>query len=310
MVARGELPPDFTARRTAARRTASPRAASTFSPVRPQVVWAGALSSCPRRPASTADPALRGLVGEVGGEDHRQAEVPAGKGERQVPGEIAGVHDDQDRVRSGLEEVGPERVVAGRLVVQRTSPGQVHQPCLAPAGRDEAPLEGDRRARSIRGLDEAVAGAREERGLADVGPADHGHHRPPVGRVVEIGGGGCRLTGRCGHRSGSSAVANGRVSTCAATLEEIASRARPTSTTSGPPSGVRAATTTRLPGRMPSRSSSARSGPSMPVITLSSADGGLREGQDRLRSRTSWGRARTRAEGGTPWTTVRQIKAP
>ena len=56
MVARGELPPDLTARLTVASRTASPRAASTFSPVRPQVACAGALNSCPRRPASTEIP--------------------------------------------------------------------------------------------------------------------------------------------------------------------------------------------------------------------------------------------------------------
>ena len=166
-------------------------------------------------------------------------------------------------------------------------PGQVHQPRLATADRDEAPLEAHGRAGRIGRLDEAAAGPGEEGGLADVRAADHGHDRPPVGPRRP---GGCRgpgVAGRSRHQAGSSDAARGRVCTCAAILVESASRARPSSTTSGPPSGVRAATTTTLPTRMPSRSSSDRSGPSMPVITRRQPTGAFESGSERLASRSS-----------------------
>ena len=263
----GELPPAFTARRTAARRTASARAASTPSPVRPQVAWAGSVEQLPEPPGVHGDPAPRGLVGQVGGEDHRQARGP-GRRARAAGGAPGCPASTTTRIASGAacEEAGPERVVAGGLVVQGAGAGQVHQPGLAAAGRDQCAARGrrscrarwrSRRSGGWRGRGTWTCrrwGGRPGRRRAGGRPRRSDRHpgtrggRPASG--IRPGSSGCRRGG--GSRPGRRRAA------------ESARRARPSSTTTGPPSGVRAVTTTTLPGRTPSRSSSARSGPSTP----------------------------------------------
>ena len=99
--ARGECVPARTPRRRRARATARATAPATpvagpgHGPAHRAPRGAG-----PSRPASTRDPVRRGLVGQVEGDDDRQAEVAAGEDERQVAGDVAGVDDDEDRVRA------------------------------------------------------------------------------------------------------------------------------------------------------------------------------------------------------------------
>ncbi len=168
------------------------------------------------------DPAAARLVAEVGGDDDGQAEVAAREGERQVAGEVAGVGDEEDGVGGGLQEELVERSVAGRLVVEGSRPRQVDEPGPAPAGGHELALERDGRAGRVGGLDEAVAGAREEGRLADVRATDEGDDRDRRGtRRGDVGSGvaGGRRHGRgsgprrrraAGSRSGRPRPPTGR----------------------------------------------------------------------------------------------------
>ena len=212
------------------------------------------------------DPALRRLVREVDREHDGQPQVTARDGEREVAREVAGVGDDEHRVRRGPDKQLPEGHVARGLVVQRSCAGQVHEPGVGPVHGDRDALQRDGGPGGIGGLDEPPARAGDERGLADVGAADEGDD----GSVGASGDGGVSRRGvaarwrviarsprprECEHADrvcpglGGDEAGDGRRQR----------QPRPAKLHhTGPPSGVRAVTTTTTPGRRPSRSSSSR----------------------------------------------------
>ena len=203
-------PPAFTARRTAreADGVGQRRVDALAGP--PAGGVGRDVEQLPEAPGVDGDAALRRLVGQVGRQDDRAGR---GRGRRCASGRWRARFpaSTTTRIASGAacEEAGPERVVARGRVVQGARPGQVHQPRLAAAGGDPAPLEAHGGAGRVGGLDEAAAGAGEEGGLADVGPADQGDDRPAVGRRRATGTRGRGVAGRVGHQPGSSGAAEG-----------------------------------------------------------------------------------------------------
>ena len=147
------------------------------------------------------DPVGPGLVGEVEGDDHREAQVAAGDDEREVAGDVAGVDDDEDRVRRRGQERRPERRSRHRAIAERARPRQVDEEGPAGPRPDLADLAAHRRAGRVGRLGEASAGPGQERGLADVRPPDEGDDRqvrrgplrragPCAGRVAAAAGAG------------------------------------------------------------------------------------------------------------------------
>ena len=172
--ARGECVPARTPRRRLARATASATVPATPSPVRATVRRTGTARSCAEPAGINPDPVGGGLVGEVEGDDDGEAQVAAGDDEGQVAGDVAGVGDDEDRIRRGRQQRRPERRAGNRVVGERSRAGQVDEERPAGPRADLADLASDRRAGGVRRLGEAAAGPGQERRLADVRPPDEG----------------------------------------------------------------------------------------------------------------------------------------
>ena len=245
MVARGELPPDFTARLTVARRTASARAASTSSPVRPQVACDGAVEQLAQAPASTVIPRFAAssarLAARTTGRPRSRHARARGRCRARLPASttmrIASGAASRRYIQNGSSPAGSSS--SDRV------PGRSTSHASRPPDRDPASLEARRSCRghwrSRRSGDWRWRGTWTCRRWGD----RPWPRRAPVWPVVRTATCGRGVAGRSRHEAGPSDAARGRVCTCAATLVESASRARPSSTTRGPPSGVRAATTTR-----------------------------------------------------------------
>ena len=126
-----------------------------------------------RQPSGVeVDAARRSLVREVGGKDDRQTQVATGKGQRQVPSQIARVTDHQYGVGPGVRQVAPEGPLSSRAVVEGERAGQVHQVGVAVREVHQTPLGGDGRPGRVDRFREPSGGEAEERGLANVRPAD------------------------------------------------------------------------------------------------------------------------------------------
>ncbi len=205
-----------------------------------------------------ADPVGSGLVGEVEGHDHREAQVAAGDDEREVASDVTRIDDDQDRVRGRRQEGRPERQPCHRAVVEGSRARQIDEEGSAGPCPNLADLAAHRGARCVGGLGEPATGPGQERGLAHVGPPDEGDdgragsraaHR---GRVSRPPLGGIDLGPNVATSHGGSAAST-RIRT--ATWRAIATRARPRRTTTGPPNGRLVSTSSESPRWRPSAAS-------------------------------------------------------
>ena len=133
-------------------------------------------------PEVELDPVGFGLVGEVGRHDDRQAQVATGEDQRQVQGQVAGVHDRQDRIGPGVEEHLPERRQPVAPIGQRMRARQVDQDRVVAVQAHLPSDAADRRARDVGRLLVATGQPGDERGLPDVRPPDEGDDRAAAGR--------------------------------------------------------------------------------------------------------------------------------
>ena len=124
------------------------------------------------------------LIGKVGRDHDRQPELATGEREGQVTSKVARVGDHEDRVGRLVEEQPPEGLIAGRLVGQRSGSREVDEPRGPAAGLDLPSLQMDGGPRRVGGLDEVVAGAGQERGLADVRAAHEDDRGQPFGHLL------------------------------------------------------------------------------------------------------------------------------
>lgn len=127
-----------------------------------------------------------GLIGEIGRDHDRQAEIPTRENEREVDRQVAGVDDRHDRVRPFLEEELPERRKAVALVGQGVRTGEVNHDRV-PAADPNLPAKGaDRGSGHVGGFLVAAGQARHERGLADVRATDERHDWQPLARRGDL----------------------------------------------------------------------------------------------------------------------------
>ena len=122
-----------------------------------------------RQPAEVQVNAASGrLVRQVRRDHEWEPEIATGEDEREVPREIAGVDDHDERIRMHVEQETPERRQPVALVIEGQRSGQVHQQCPPAADLDLAARDADRGTGDVGGLRVSATGTREERRLPDL----------------------------------------------------------------------------------------------------------------------------------------------